>query len=217
MKTTVVSVHPVIDQKTGQQRTWTGQDGKTNYYFSYQLANGQQGEVGHQSQHPRFPAGSEVEATDKTNPQYPQYPKLKLEKPGGFGGGRASDPEYQARLKAAGMVQAAIAGGAKTDNEIDTLVTMGFRAADRWKDWLLAQGQQQAPAQQQDQPPQQQYQQPAQGGTPPWAANPGKPFHPQTGAGPGLPTNPNAGQVYGGGQPQQPQQVPDGPGVSVPF
>ncbi|HNR56199.1 MAG TPA: hypothetical protein PKJ19_13595, partial [Flavobacteriales bacterium] len=199
MKTTVVSVQPVMDQRTGQQRTYS-KDGKTTFYFHYTLANGQQGEAGHQSQQPRFPVGSEVEATDATNPQYPQYPKLKLDKPGGFGGGsKASDPEYQARLKAAGMVQAAIAGGAKTDAEIDAAVMLGFGAADRWKERLMSM------QQPQQQPVQQQYAQPQQGGagTPPWAANPGKPFHPQTGAGPGLPTNPNAGQVYGGGQPQQ--------------
>lgn len=204
MKTTVTSVYPVIDQRTQQQRTWTNNDGKINYYFHYVLANGQQGEVGHQNPQPRFPVGSEVEASDATKD--PRYPKLKLEKPGGFGGSRkADDPEYQARLKSYGMVQAAIAGGAKTDAEIDAAVTLGFGAAERWKQRLMAQQPQQAPPQQQapQQVPQPQY--PQQGGyapqggqTPPWAQNPGAPFQQPRQP---LPQNPQAGQVWQGTPP----------------
>lgn len=208
MKTTVQSVQAVLDQRTGQQRQWTSPEGKTSYYFHYVLANGQQGEVGHQQPQPRFPAGTEVEATDVTKD--PKYPKLKLEKPGGGfqRGGGNNDPAYTARVQAAGLVQAAISAGAKSVQDMVAIAQMGVQATEQIKQQLLAasapapappqpapqpypqpvaqppmthqpQAQYVAPAQ----PP---YQAPAQGGyaqpspnNPPWANNPGAPFNPQ--------------------------------------
>lgn len=138
--TKVRGVRPVIDQQTGQQRTWTSQEGKVNYIFEYMMENGMRGEVMHQQPQPRFPVGSEVVATDATKDQ--RFPKLKLEKPGGgggFGGARkGNDPDYNARLQASGLVQAAISAGAKTTDEILGIARNGVAAAAKLKAEILA-------------------------------------------------------------------------------
>lgn len=143
--TKVVSAVPMTDQQ-GNPKSFTGQNG-TIWSFWYTLDNGMQGEVTHKTQQPRFPVGSEVEASDNTNPQYPQYKKLKLEKPGGAQGGKTWSPEKDARIQAQGMVQAAIAQGATSDEQIDSVVRMGLNAVDRWAKKILAAAQQTAPQQ----------------------------------------------------------------------
>lgn len=138
--TKVKGVRPVIDQQTGQQRTWTNKEGVVNYIFEYMMENGMRGEVMHQQPQPRFPVGSEVVATDATKDQ--RFPKLKLEKPGGgggFGGARkGNDPDYNARLQASGLVQAAISAGAKTTDEILGIARNGVAAAAKLKAEILA-------------------------------------------------------------------------------
>lgn len=145
--TKVLGVRPVLDQQ-GQQKTWTNNDGKVNYIFEYALDNGMRGEVMHQQPQPRFPAGSEVVATDAT--KNPQYPKLKLEKPGGgsfaAGGKRPNDPEYNARLQASGLVQAAITAGAKTEAEVLAIARVGIKAAAMLKAEIMASQPAQPPA-----------------------------------------------------------------------
>lgn len=200
--TKVVSAVPMTDQQ-GQHKSFTGQNG-TIWSFWYTLDNGMQGEVTHKTQQARFPAGSEVEASDNTNPQYPQYKKLKLDKPGGQqGGGKSWSPEREARIQAQGLVQAAIAAGATTSEAIDASVKMGLDAVNRWTKAILgtqqpAQAPQQPPAQPQA-PYQHPYQQPPQNPNPPA-------YHPQ-GA-------PGAPQVHQG-HPQQP--IGYDPNAGVPF
>lgn len=127
MTTKVVSVVPVMDQQTGQQKTWTTGQGKTMFTFFYVLENGMKGEASHQTPEPRFPLGSEVVAKDKTNPQFPQYPKLDLNKPGaengfsGKGGGGNWSPQKEASVMIQGLLKSLIQSGVKSEHWADAL------------------------------------------------------------------------------------------------
>lgn len=202
----------MTDRQTGQHKTWTNREGVLNYNFQYQLENGMQGEASHQTPQPRFPVGSEVDAQDVTKDQ--QYPKLKLSKPGASGGysggGRRrdndSDPVHNAKLQAAGLVQAAMRAGAQTEEAIMELAMRGLRVSDRLKDTIL---EQQREKTQQQAPPQQP--QPWQNG-----GMSAQGFHQPPGAPPSmrqpLPQNPGAnGTWQGSGAPKPQYQEEPGP------
>ncbi len=220
MSTRVVSVWPALDAN-GQQKTYQGQNG-TSYKFLYTLDNGMSGEVNHLSQQPKFPPGSEVEATVTTKDQ--RFPTLKLEKPGGFqrpggpqGGGGAKSgwsPEKEAKIEASGLVQAAIASGASTLEQIEQKVALGMQAVASIAPRILAKRQAAAPAvtndpQPQYQPPQAPYPMPSQAmhtPAPGYQVQVPPQQHvahqAQTNVAPALrqplPQNPNGGQVWQG-------------------
>lgn len=198
----VTSVQPLLDQQ-GQHKTFQGQNG-TYYKFYYHLDNGMQGEVMHQSNQPRFPVGSEVEASDST--KNPQYPALKLDKPGGAKGGKGWTPEKEAKVEASGLVQAAIASGAKTDQEIEHLVLLGARNIQTFTARILAKKQAPPAQAQHTSDPQVQYGQPYQPQQNPPPTQPQQQYPQPTGRG-GM--NPNPVQPL----PQQPQHIPDAPGT----
>lgn len=143
-----------MDQRTGQQRSYTNAQGNTLYYFWYTLANGMAGEVGHkQAGAPRFNVGDEVEATDSTNPANPQYKKLKLDKPGGAanrgggGGSRGWSPEKEHSVMTQGFIHSAVIAGATDEDAMTKLVMAQYRVYKNLMDlWRLKHGQQQAAA-----------------------------------------------------------------------
>ena len=204
--TKVAYVAPAIDQRSGQQKMWNDM-----YVSNYQLENGMQGEVLHKNQQPRFKPGDEVVAEMKpAKGNFP--PAMKLSSPGdagGYGNGRRrdndDDPVHNAKLQAAGLVQAAMRAGAQTEEAIMELAMRGLRVSERLKDLILEQQQKNA------QPPQQQAAPPPPAQPQPWQ-NGGmnaQGFHQPAGAPPSmrqpLPQNPGANGTWQGSNAPKPQ------------
>lgn len=184
----------MMDQ-SGAHKTFPGRNG-TMFKFWYTMDNGMAGEVSHTTQTPRFNPGDEVEVAVTTKDQ--RFPMLKVEKAGGFqqqGGGGAKQgwsKEKEAKIEVQGLVQAAIAGGANTQEQIEAMVALGMKAVGIIAPKVLAKRQTQAPV---TNDPPATYQAPPQ--------PPAQPqYQPQTNVAPSmrqpLPQNPAASQVYQG-------------------
>jgi len=182
----------MMDQ-SGAHKTFQSQNG-VMFKFWYTMDNGMAGEVSHKTQTPRFNPGDEVEVTVTTKDQ--RFPTLKVEKAGGFQQQGAGGPkqgwskEKEAKIEVQGLVQAAIAGGASTQEQIEAMVALGMKAVAVIAPKVLAKRQAQAPV---TNDPPATYQAPP----------PAQPqYQTQTGVAPSLrqplPQNPAAGQVYQG-------------------
>jgi len=134
--------------------------------------------------------------------------KVKKEKPqdAQSGGFKSSwSPEKEVKIEVQGLVQAAIAGGASTQEQIEAMVALGMKAVGIIAPKVLAKRQAQAPV---TNDPPATYQAPP----------PAQPqYQPQTNVAPSLrqplPQNPAAGQVYQGAPSQGFDNDPD----SAPF
>jgi len=120
--------------KGSVQDVWVKDADTTYFKLIVTLEDGREGEVKSLTPEGRFEAGETVTVTSWTEPTNPKYPgALKLDKPRDVpqaGGPRPSSggwsPEKETRIEVQGLVQAAIAGGAKTPQDIEALVKLGM-------------------------------------------------------------------------------------------
>lgn len=161
MTARIQSAVPKIGRDGQQESFVSKQSNQTMYVFVVTLDNGTMGEVNSTTAGQyRHPVGTEVEFTFTPNPN-PQYMgKLRLEKPGGQQGGKGWSPEKQVQVEVQGLVQAAIASGARGP-QIEALVREGMAETARITKLVLAHRQAQQPA-----PQPQTFHQPAQNPNP---------------------------------------------------